>query len=284
MFQKVAGSVRSGGFAAGAGKIPAGSRSRSGANRDSVVAVTKRPANRLAFAGLQQLTHALGRGWNLTVDGLEHLPETGPAIIAANHISFIDSPLLMFELPRRVWFFGKAEYLDSPVSSRLFPALGMIPLERGGGRAALAAMRQGLAVLDGGQLLGIYPEGTRSRDGRLYRGHTGLAWMALKAEVPIVPVGIRGTDSVQPPGARLPALRGDCTVTIGPPLPISQYHGRDGRTQRRLADDVMFEISQLSGQAYVDRYAEGSKPDAKAPATPHPTRPAGRTTPDRPRT
>lgn len=238
------------------------------------VAATKRPANRLVYAALQRLTHTLGRGWNLTVDGLDHLPDDGPAIVAANHISFLDSPLLMFELPRRVWFFGKAEYLDSPVSSRLFPALGMIPLERSGGRAALAAMRQGLSVLDGGELLGIYPEGTRSRDGSLYRGHTGLAWMALKAKVPVVPVGIRGTDSVQPPGARLPALRGTCTVTIGPPLPISQYQGRDARTQRRLTDDVMFEISQLSGQTYVDRYAKGSKPNAETTAKPDPARPA----------
>lgn len=224
------------------------------------VAATRRPSSRLAFAGLQQLTNLLSRGWRLTIEGAEHLPTTGPAILAANHVSFIDSPLMMFQLPRRVWFLGKAEYLDSTVSRLLFPALGMIPLDRSGGRAALTSMRTGLGVLDHGQLLGVFPEGTRSRDGRLYRGHTGLAWMALRSGASIVPVGLQGTDVIQPPGARLPAIRGECSIRIGQPLDVSRYLGRDKRTQRNLTDDVMFEIAQLSGQTYVDRYAEIAAP------------------------
>lgn len=231
---------------------------RTGRRRSTdVIAITEKPLSRMAYAGLSQLTGALSKCWQLTIDGVEHLPTDGPAILASNHISFLDSPLLMFQLPRRAWFLGKAEYLDSPLSRSLFPALGMIPLDREGGKAALTALRSGLGVLEAGQLLGVYPEGTRSRDGRLYRGHTGLAWIALKAKAPIVPIGIRGTDELQPPGARLPKLRGTCSICIGPPLATSRYPNANRKTQRMLTDDVMFEIAQLSGQTYHDRYAEG---------------------------
>ncbi|MGI9612097.1 MAG: lysophospholipid acyltransferase family protein [Acidimicrobiales bacterium] len=221
----------------------------------------------MAFSCLGQLTKTLGHGWQLTVEGVENFPPTGPAIVAANHVSFLDSPLLMFELPRRVWFLGKAEYLESPVARRLFPALGMIPVARDGRRAALTAMRQGLAVLEVNECLGLYPEGTRSRDGRLYRGHTGLAWLAFKSGAPIVPIGIRGTDDVQPPGRRFPTLRGDCSIRIGEPVQTKRYDGRDRRNHRILTDEVMFEIAQLSGQTYADRYADlatgdGSSADA----------------------
>lgn len=219
------------------------------------ISVTERALNRATYVALRHLTGALSTGWQLTIHGAENLPATGGAIIAANHVSFLDSPLLMFELPRRVWFLGKAEYLDARISRSLFPALGMIPVERGTRRAALTAMKHGLAVIDGGELLGVFPEGTRSRDGRLHRGHTGLAWLALRSGVPVVPIGITGTDEVQPPGNRLPRLRGDCSLTIGEPIKTTRYKGRDKKTQRALTDDVMFEIGQLSGQTYVDRYA-----------------------------
>lgn len=234
-----------------------GSRARP-RRSDDAVAAARNPINRAVYAGIRQLTTTLSRGWRLTIDGTEHLPPTGPAILAANHVSFLDSPLLMFELPRRVWFLGKAEYLDSALTRSLFLALGMIPVERGGRRAALTAMRSGLRVLDGGELLGIYPEGTRSRDGRLHRGHTGLAWLAFKSGAPIVPVGIRGTDAVQPPDRKLPKLRGDCSIRIGRPLDTARYEARDRRAHRILTDEVMFEISQLSGQVYIDRYAQVS--------------------------
>ena len=236
---------------------------------EDAVAVTERPASRLTYAGLGLLTAALSRSWRLSVEGAEHIPTTGPAIIAANHVSFLDSPLLMWELPRRVWFLGKAEYLDSALTRNLFPALGMIPLDRSGGKAALKAMRRGLDVLDAGQCLGVFPEGTRSRDGNLHRGHTGLAWLAFRSGAPIVPVGIQGTDEVQPPGSNLPKLRGNCTINIGEPIATARYRSHDRRSHRILTDDVMFEISQLSGQRYVDRYAE--KPSAPSPTVPSPT-------------
>jgi len=225
------------------------------------ISATERRVNRVTYGALRRVTDALCVGWRLRIDGLEHLPADGGAIVAANHVSFLDSPLLMFELPRRVWFLGKAEYLDARVSRLLFPALGMIPVERGTRRAALTAMKRGLGVLEAGELLGVYPEGTRSRDGKLHRGHTGLAWLSLRSGSPIVPVGITGTDEVQPPGARLPRLRGDCTIRIGEPINTARYEGKDRRAHRALTDDVMFEISQLSGQTYVDRYAETPEPD-----------------------
>ena len=228
------------------------------------LAAADRPQSRAAHRALRAVTKLLSRGWRLDIEGREHVPERGPVILAANHVSFVDSPLLMFCLPRRVWFLGKAEYLDSWTTRHLFPAVGMIPLERTGGRGALAAMRSALAVLTSEQAIGIYPEGTRSRDGLLHRGHTGLAWIALKSGAPILPVGIRGTAEVQPPGARFPNLRGDCSIRIGTPIPMERYDDRDRRTQRILTDDVMFEIAQLSGQRYVDEYAES--PGAGEPA------------------
>jgi 1-acyl-sn-glycerol-3-phosphate acyltransferase len=215
-----------------------------------------RPVSKAAHRALRAVTRLMSRGWRLRIEGAEHVPEQGPVILAANHVSFLDSPLLMFCLPRRVWFLGKAEYLDSWTTRYLFPAVGMIPLERTGGRGALAAMRSALGVLTRDEAIGIYPEGTRSRDGLLHRGHTGLAWIALKSGAPVLPVGIRGTAKVQPPGARFPSLRGDCSIRIGMPIPMERYDDRDRRTQRILTDDVMFEIAQLSGQRYVDEYAE----------------------------
>ncbi len=235
----------------------------------AAITLTERPVNRVTYAGLRLLTGALAKGWQLTVEGMDNLPTTGPAILAANHVSFIDSPLLMFELRRRVWLMGKAEYLETRLTKALFPALGMIPVDRGGRKAALAAMRSGLGVLEAGECLGIFPEGTRSRDGMLYRGHTGLAWLAFKSGAPIVPVGITGTGEVQPPGSRLPKLRGDCGLKIGEPLEFHRYRPKDRRAYRNLTDDVMFEIAQLSGQRYVDRYAETTSSNGTVP-TPRP--------------
>jgi 1-acyl-sn-glycerol-3-phosphate acyltransferase len=225
-----------------------------------VILAAERPQNRIAHGAMQSLTRLLSRRWRLTIDGLEQLPASGPVILAANHMSFVDSPLLMFCLPRRVWFLGKAEYMDSWRTRHLFPAVGMIPIERGGRRGALSALRAALGVLEHGQVIGIYPEGTRSRDGKLHRGHTGLGWLALRSGAPIVPVGIRGTAEVQPPDTALPKLAGDCHIAIGREIPMSRYTARDRRTQRSVTDDVMFEISQLSGQQYVDQYAEPPEP------------------------
>ncbi len=222
---------------------------------DALAAAGQR-SNRMAYASVRAVTRGLGRRWNVNIVGAENLPSSGPLIVAANHVSFIDSPLLMFCLPRRIWFLGKAEYMDSWKTRRLFPAVGMIPLPRGGGRGAITALRTALDVLAHGEAIGIYPEGTRSRDGKLHRGHTGLGWIALKSGARIVPVGLRGTDKVQPPGAVLPTWRGDCSITIGEALATDRYDPRDRRLHRALTDDVMFEIAQLSGQQYVDTYAD----------------------------
>jgi len=238
------------------GALPAADSTRRVPNVADVILGAERPQNRIAHAAMQSLTRLLSRRWQLTINGLEHLPASGPVILAANHTSFVDSPLLMFCLPRRVWFLGKAEYMDSWRTRHLFPAVGMIPIERGGRRGALSALRAALGVLEHGQAIGIYPEGTRSRDGKLHRGHTGLGWLALRSGAPIVPVGIQGTAEVQPPDAALFKLAGDCHIAIGREIPMSRYPGRDRRAQRSVTDDVMFEISQLSGQQYVDHYAE----------------------------
>ena len=189
--------------------------------------------------------------------GFERLPAEGPAILCPNHISFIDSLFLGFSLPRNVSFVGKAEYLDSWKTKYVFPALGMIPIDRSGGKASLVALTAAEAVLRRGELFAIYPEGTRSRDGRLYRGRTGAARLALSTGAPIFAVGIVGTDTVQPVGARFPKPRTECSITIGRPISPERYRNR-GNTSvaaRSMIDEVMFEIRALSGQEYVNRYA-----------------------------
>jgi 1-acyl-sn-glycerol-3-phosphate acyltransferase len=196
--------------------------------------------------------------WPVAVEGIENVPASGGAIIAPNHISFLDSVVLIGVLPRRITYVGKAEYLDSWKTRFLFPAVGMIPIDRTGGRASAAALDVAADVLESGQLFGIFPEGTRSRDGLLYRGRTGIARLALRAGVPIVPVGIVGTDRIQPPGAAVPRPFRRCSVRIGAPISVDRYADRlnDGRIYRELTDEVMFEIAGLSGQRYVDRYAD----------------------------
>lgn len=190
--------------------------------------------------------------WEIETDGFERIPADGPAIVCANHLSFLDSALLLFTSPRPIAFLGKAEYMKSWPSRLLFPALGMIPVERSsrsGSRTALAAAAD---VLRAGGLVGVFPEGTRSRDGRLGRGRTGAARLALSVGCPIVPVGIVGTDVLQPPGARVPRLGGACRISVGDPI----HHDRatPGRARpgsadaRRLTDEVMSRIQGLSGQ------------------------------------
>ena len=146
------------------------------------------------------------RLWRLEITGVEHLPESGPAIIAANHTSVIDSFIVPAVLPRNVTYVGKAEYLDDWKTRRLFPALGMIPLDRKGGDAAQAALDLAARILEDGELFAIYPEGTRSRTGKLYKGHTGVARLSHRTGAPIIPVGLRGMRDIQPPDAPVPRL------------------------------------------------------------------------------
>ena len=195
--------------------------------------------------------------WKFTIEGAEHVPADGGAIMCPNHTSVIDSFFLPAALPRRITFVGKAEYMDSWKTKHLFPALGMIPIDRGGGSASQRALDTAARVLEDGELFGIYPEGTRARDGKLHKGHTGPARLALRTGAPIVPVGIVGTREIQPPDAKFPKPRMPVTIRFGRPIRPERYAGRDAEhlALRQMIDEVMFEIRELTGQDYVDAYA-----------------------------
>lgn len=197
------------------------------------------------------------RCWKFELEGFDQLPTTGPAILCSNHISFLDSAFLMVHAPRNISFVGKSEYMDSWKTRRLFPALGMIPIDRCGGEKSNAALDAAEHVLRRGELFGIFPEGTRSRDGMLYKGHTGAARLALQVKCPIFPVGVVGTREIQPPDARFPRLGGTVSIRIGAPIMIERYLDRhdDHLILRELIDEVMFEIRTLTGQEYRNVYA-----------------------------
>ncbi|MEU1011325.1 lysophospholipid acyltransferase family protein [Streptomyces sp. NPDC088810] len=195
------------------------------------------------------------------IEGLEHVPASGPAIVAGNHLSFSDHFLMPAILKRRITFLAKAEYFTGPgVKGRLtaffFRSAGQIPVDRSGKEAGQAAIREGLGVLRKGELLGIYPEGTRSHDGRLYKGKVGVAVMALKAGVPVVPCAMIGTFEAQPPGKIVPRIR-PVTIRFGEPLDFSRYAGMEHEKTvlRAVTDEIVYAILALSGQEYVDEYA-----------------------------
>ena len=210
--------------------------------------------------------------WRVRTEGAENLPDDGPAILCPNHTSVLDSFVLPSALPRRITFVGKAEYLDSWKTRTLFPALGMIPIDRSGGRAGERALDMAAQLLDQGELFGIYPEGTRSRDGRLHKGHTGPARLALRTGAPLVPVGLVGTRRIMPPEARFPRLFRPAAVRIGRPIQVDRYlgNGRDNGDGdhrlrlRQITDELMYEIRALSGQDYVDEYATKRRTDPEA--------------------
>lgn len=197
------------------------------------------------------------RLWRFELQGFEQLPETGPAILCANHVSFLDSAFLIIQAPRNISFVGKNEYLDSWKTRRLFPALGMIPIDREGGEKAQTALVAAENVLKRGELFGIFPEGTRSRDGMLYKGKTGAARLALKLDCPIFPVGIIGTREIQPPEAKVPRVGGHVKIIIGKPILPERYAQRsdDHLVLREMTDEVMFEIQSMTGQQYRNVYA-----------------------------
>ena len=190
--------------------------------------------------------------WRVRVEGVERLPRRGPAIVAANHVSFFDSVVLIMSMRRTLSFVGKAEYLDSWKTRRVLPALGMIPVDRSDGRRALVALKMATGLLRAGKLFAIYPEGTRSRDGDLHAGHTGAAYLSMATGVPIVPTGIVGTDRVQPPGRRLPRPFRSVTIRFGAPIDPTIYAGSRRRRRRLITDDVMTAIGSLSGQHQAD--------------------------------
>lgn len=197
------------------------------------------------------------RLWRFTIEGLDNLPADGPAIICPNHVSFLDSAFTMIHVGRSISFVGKAEYMDSWKTRRLFPMLGMIPIDRSGGSRSETALAAAEEVLARGELFGIFPEGTRSRDGMLYKGHTGAARLALRTGAPLVPVGITGTREIQPPDRVLPKFRRPVTLRFGRPIDTSRYRDglHDHLALRALTDELMFEIRELTGQEYRNVYA-----------------------------
>ncbi|HEX3221398.1 MAG TPA: lysophospholipid acyltransferase family protein [Nocardioides sp.] len=200
--------------------------------------------------------------WRPHVAGLEHVPRTGPLILASNHLSFVDSVVIPAVAPRPVSFLAKSDYFSgSGIKGRLmkewFEAFGALPVDRDDSKAALASLDTALAVLAEGGAFGIYPEGTRSRDGRLYRGRTGVAQLALTSGAPIVPVGLRDTDKLQPVGSSRPRLV-RVTVTFGEPIDVrGAYDGvPPGKARREITDLVMTEIQKLTGQEAAGIYNE----------------------------
>jgi 1-acyl-sn-glycerol-3-phosphate acyltransferase len=199
--------------------------------------------------------------WRPRARGLEHIPSEGGFIVAANHLSFVDSLFMPLVCPRNVVFLGKADYFDSWRTRWFMEAAGVIPVRREGGSAGEAAILAGIRALRAGHAVGIYPEGTRSPDGRLYRGKTGVARLALEARVPVIPVGIHGTPEIMPIEAKVPRLTGQPLVEFGSPLTFERYYDRpkDRFVLRSVTDEIMYEIMMLTGQEYVDEYASKIK-------------------------
>jgi 1-acyl-sn-glycerol-3-phosphate acyltransferase len=196
------------------------------------------------------------------VEGKANVPKSGPVIFASNHLSFIDSVAIPVAAPRPVHFLAKSSYFEGSgmsgwFSREFFTAIGAVPVQRGAGQAALDALDQQRQLLDGGNAVALYPEGTRSLDGRLYKGRTGVAFLALQSGAPVVPVGLIGTDRVMPVGARFPSLRERVTVKFGKPLDLA-HHGpaASGRARRLATDDIMAAIHALSGQELAGAYNE----------------------------
>jgi 1-acyl-sn-glycerol-3-phosphate acyltransferase len=208
------------------------------------------------------ILNLLFRPW---VKGLDNVPSAGPAIFVSNHLSFSDSIFLPIVVPRPVVFLAKSEYFTGKgVKGRLtalfFRLSNQLPMDRSGGAASSSSLTAGMDILNDGGILGIYPEGTRSPDGRLYRGKTGVAKLVLATGVPVIPVAMIGTDKVQPIGRRIPNIR-RVGVIIGEPLDFSRYQdlADDRFVQRSVTDEIMYELMRLSGQEYVDAYASTVK-------------------------
>jgi 1-acyl-sn-glycerol-3-phosphate acyltransferase len=196
------------------------------------------------------------------IEGRNLVPKSGPVIFASNHLSFLDSIAIPVVAPRPVHFLAKSSYFDGHglkgwASREFFTAIGAVPVQRGAGQAALDALDQQRVLLEQGSAVALYPEGTRSLDGRLYKGRTGVAFLALQTGAPVVPVGLVGTDKVMPVGAKLPSLTQRVTVRFGHPLDLS-HHGpaSSGKARRLATDDIMAAIHALSGQELANAYNE----------------------------
>ncbi|TDQ50307.1 lysophospholipid acyltransferase family protein [Actinorugispora endophytica] len=215
----------------------------------------------MLYGTTRLVASAVGRAlYRPLIEGVERIPRTGPVILASNHRSFVDSVVIPLAVPRRVRFLAKAEYFDGPgvkgrLSKAAFSVLGAVPVKRGTGRDAMGALEAGLDVLGEGDAFGIYPEGSRSRDGRLYRGRTGVAFLALASKAPVVPVALFGTERIQPIGKRMPRLS-PIRVRFGAPLDFSTgyEHFQPGKARRVVTDEIMDAIAALSGQERADGY------------------------------
>ncbi|MCU1409392.1 MAG: 1-acyl-sn-glycerol-3-phosphate acyltransferase [Rhodoglobus sp.] len=199
------------------------------------------------------------------VTGLDNIPKTGGVILASNHLSFIDSIFLPLLIERRIYFLAKSDYftgkgLKNWAVKHFLLGTGMLPIDRSGGKASEASLNTGLDVIAKGNVLGIYPEGTRSPDGKMYRGRTGVARMILEGHVPVVPVAMVDTEKVMPIGSKLPKVR-RIGVIFGEPLDFSRFEGLEGDRfiLRAITDEIMYELSRISGQEYVDVYASSVK-------------------------
>jgi len=195
------------------------------------------------------------------VTGLENIPKDGGVILASNHLSVIDSVILPLVIDRRIYFLAKSDYFTGKgfknwAVKHFLLGTGMIPIDRSGGKASEASLNTGLGVVARGDVLGIYPEGTRSPNGKLYRGRTGIARMLLEGRVPVVPIAMVDTDKVMPIGAKLPKVR-RIGIVIGEPLDFSRFEGLEGDRfiLRSITDEIMYELNRISGQEYVDVYA-----------------------------
>src|SRR5947207_4412250 len=202
------------------------------------------------------LTPLLRFFYRVRVEGVENLPRTGPVILASNHLSFSDSIFLPLVVRRRVTFVAKAEYFEDPKTAWFFRAVGQIPVKRGGGPASARALESAKEVLEGGGVFGIYPEGTRSPDGRLYKGHTGVARLALDTEAPVVAVAMIGTADAQPIGVGKPRIFMPITIRFSRPMRFQRTGRPEPRRLRQITDEIMFELRELSGQEYVPVYAK----------------------------
>ena len=218
--------------------------------------------------------------------GLANVPAEGPAILSMNHLSFMDSLFVPLMVKRRVVFLGKADYFDKGRTRWFFRMVNVIPVRREGGTAGEAAIQAGVRALKDGMVVAIYPEGTRSPDGRLYRGKTGVARMALLAGCPVIPVGLIGTRDLNPPDKKMPKLSGRVQVVYGKPLSFERYAGmdRDRFVLRSVTDEILYEIMMITGQEYVDEYASKVKAElaAREAAQPEaPVAPSASTEPER---
>jgi len=204
------------------------------------------------------LTPVLRLLFKVRPDGRERVPSQGPAILASNHLSFSDSIFLPLVLRRRITFVAKAEYFDDRKTAWFFRAVGQIPIRRGGGSASRRALDSAMEVLRAGGLFGIYPEGTRSPDGNLYKGHTGVARLAIESGTPVIAVAMVGTREAQPIGQVKPNFFSPIGIKFSKPMYFDKYGDRadDPRVLRQITDEIMFELRALSGQEYVDRYAK----------------------------